>query len=240
MSLRLAFDLDGVFADLGAQLNGSADTEGTDGVPDAVQTASNDPVGKAATATETGVELPFSTPHLKGAGRRVWKKLSATQNFWESLSEIEPGSVRRLATLARERKWEVIFLTSRPTTRGDAVQIQSQRWLEQHGYTLPSVFVTKGSRGRIAAALSLDIVVDDNPENCLDVTMESEARAILVWRGQAEVVPVSATRLGIGSVSSVHECLNLLDEADRAKRSGGGFLGVLRRLLRLGGAPGPR
>jgi hypothetical protein len=209
MSLRVAFDLDGVFADLGAHLD--------------------EPTGDAASAS--GSSHPYETTHLKRAGRDVWDRLAATSNFWESLREIEPGSLRQLAELARERRWEVIFLTSRPSTEGDTVQIQSQRWLERHGYPLPSLFVTRGSRGRIAAALSLDVVVDDNPENCLDVAMESKARAILVWRGQAEVVPENATRLGIGAVSTVVECLGLLDEADRSRGHERGFVKSLRRAL---------
>ena len=61
-------------------------------------------------------------------------------------------------------------------------------------------------------------------------------RAILVWRGVTEVVPASARRLGIGSVSSVAECLSVLDEADRVKRGGGRMLDTFRRLLGLGGA----
>ena len=237
MSLRLGFDLDGVFADLGAEL-GASDLELTDSESTRDHPASvpEDTATQEVAGIEAPVERPFETPHLKGAGREVWDRVCTTENFWESLEEIEPGAVRRLAELARERKWEVIFLTSRPTTEGDTVQVQSQRWLERHGFQLPSVFVTHGSRGRIASALTLDLVVDDNPENCLDIVMESEARAILVWRGEANVVPASARRLGIGSVSSVDECLRLLDEADRSKRGGGGFLDVLRRLLGLRGA----
>ncbi len=209
MSLRLAFDLDGVFADLGKHLG---DTH-------------------SDAAGETTVSHPYETPHLRHAGRGVWARLAATPNFWESLDEIEPGSLRRLAELVRERKWEVIFLTSRPTTQGDTVQIQSQRWLEKQGYPLPSLFVTQGSRGRIASALDLDVVVDDNPENCLDVAMESEARSILVWRGQADVVPENATRLGIRTVFTVDECLGLLDEAAQSTHGERGFVHALRRVL---------
>ena len=211
MSLRLGFDLDGVFADLGARLTeysssslGAGDADG-----------------------------PLDTTHLRGASAQTWSRVAAIENFWESLDEIEPGSVRQLASLASDRRWEVIFLTSRPDCKGDSVQVQSQRWLEDKGYSLPSVFVTKGSRGRIAAALALDLVVDDNPGNCLDVATESEARAILVWRGATEVAPASARKLGVGAVPTMTECLSVLDQADRAARRDGGFLAALRRLLRL-------
>ena len=211
MSLRLGFDLDGVFADLGARLTeysssslGAGDADG-----------------------------PLDTTHLRGASAQTWSRVAAIENFWESLDEIEPGSVRQLASLASDRRWEVIFLTSRPDCKGDSVQVQSQRWLEDKGYSLPSVFVTKGSRGRIAAALALDLVVDDNPGNCLDVATESEARAILVWRGATEVAPASARKLGVGAVPTMTECLSVLDQADRAARRDGGFLAALRRRLGL-------
>ena len=234
MSLRLAFDLDGVFADLGAHLGVTEASEEPESSPEEAESSA--PANETMTDGSVSVAAPFDTAHLKGASRRVWNRLSAIENFWETLDEIEDGAVERLATLSRERQWEVIFLTSRPDSAGDSVQVQSQRWLEQKGYRLPSVFVTKGSRGKIASALSLDLVVDDNPENCLDIAMESDARAILVWRGVAEVVPASARRLGIGSVSSVAECLSVLDEADRVKRGGGRMLDTFRRLLGLSGA----
>ena len=115
--------------------------------------------------------------------------------------------------LARARRWEVIFLTKRPETRGATAQIQSQRWLESKGFTLPSVYVVQGSRGLIAAALDLDIVIDDRPENCLDVVADSTARAILVWRDQKQP-PVAARRLGIGTVESVGDCLDILTQID--------------------------
>jgi len=235
MSLRLAFDLDGVFADFSARVADEADlgSEGertTDGDSELASTAGAPPASRV-------IEVPSAKAlRDKGARRRAWSRLAATENFWETLAEIEVGSVGQLAALARERRWEVIFLTSRPDAQGDSVQVQSQRWLEAKGFALPSVFVTTGSRGRIASALSLDLVVDDSPENCLDIATESEARAILVWRGATESVPASARRLGIGSVSSIGECLAVLDEADRVKRGGGGVRDAFRRLFRMPGA----
>ena len=107
----------------------------------------------------------------------------------------------------------MIFLTSRPKSDGDIVQIQSQRWLRAKGFEMPSVFVVSTSRGKIAASLELDVVVDDRPENCLDIAIDSKARAILIWRGDQGAVPASARSLGIGGVPSVAECLDLLVEA---------------------------
>ena len=129
----------------------------------------------------------------------------------------------------RERKWEVIFLTSRPETSGDTAQLQSQRWLVERGFPLPSVFVVHGSRGKIAASLQLDVLVDDRPENCLDVAIDSTARAILVWRGGEDKVPGSARQLGIGAVTSIAECLDILEALDRAEDE----MGLVDRFKRL-------
>ena len=115
-------------------------------------------------------------------------------------------------------------------------QIQSQRWLESNGFSLPSVYVVQGSRGRIAAALALDIVVDDRPENCVDVVSDSMARPILVWRDGNRTVPASATRLGIPVVRSVGECLDILSGIDPSaeKRS---VLDRIKELLGLKSGP---
>lgn len=142
--------------------------------------------------------------------RLLWGSVAQTANFWETLGEVEPGAVRSLAQIARKFRWETIFLTKRPRTAGDTAQVQTQRWLEQHGFERPSVFVVNGSRGKIADALDLDVVVDDTPSNCVDVLSDSKAKAFLVWRDPSDTVPVSAKRLGIHVVHSMAQCLEAL------------------------------
>ncbi len=111
--------------------------------------------------------------------------------------------------------------------------MQTQRWLQSKGFTLPSVFVVQGSRGRIAAALDLDVVIDDRPENCLDVVVDSKARALLVWREDANQLPAAARRLGIGVVKSVSECLDILTQLDIAGKDVPGVMARVRKLLGL-------
>src|SRR5438067_6913627 len=69
--------------------------------------------------------------------RRLWHHVESIDNFWQTLEETEPGIVARLAAIATERRWEVIFLTKRPQSAGATAQLQSQRWLESKGFTLP-------------------------------------------------------------------------------------------------------
>ena len=66
--------------------------------------------------------------------RALWRHVRSIEGFWETLDETEPGIVKKLASLAADRRWEVIFLTRRPTTSGDTAQIQSQRWLVQRAF----------------------------------------------------------------------------------------------------------
>ena len=169
--------------------------------------------------------------------RKLWSHVESIENFWQTLEELEPGVIGRLAAVAADRRWEVIFLTKRPETVGQTAQVQSQRWLESKGFPLPSVYVVQGSRGRIAAALGLDIVIDDRPENCLDVVVDSKARAILVWREDEKQLPAAARRLGIGVVKSVGECLDILTQVDAS--NGPPQPGVVARVKRLLGLKVP-
>ena len=143
----------------------------------------------------------------------LWGAVLKIKNFWTTLDEMEPGAVARLASLAADRRWDVLFVTTRPPAAGATTQLQSQVWLEKHGFRHPSVFVVKGSRGKIADALQLDAVVDDRPENCLDVAVESSARAYLVWPGTDDDVPPGALRHGVTHVPTI------IGRARRAGRS---------------------
>jgi hypothetical protein len=163
---------------------------------------------------------------------RFWRHIQSIQNFWESLHEIEPAAVARLASVAQERRWEVIFLTRRPVTAGDTTQLQTQRWLESKGFPLPTVYVVEdASRGRIASALGLDVVVDDRPAHCVDIAARSLARPILMWTATT-APPAAARRRDIEVVGSIDGCLDVLTARDAGIREPG--LGRrLRQLLRL-------
>jgi hypothetical protein len=171
--------------------------------------------GQTAAAAAADKQPPRPVvPMTSRQQRNLWRHVKAIDNFWETLEECEPGMVARLAVLAAERRWEIIFLTTRPASAGDPAQVQTQRWLASKGFALPSVFVVARSRGRIAVSLGLDIVVDDRPEGCLDVVVESKARAILVWRADQMLVPGGARRLGIGVVATVSQCLDALADLE--------------------------
>jgi hypothetical protein len=234
--MRIAFDLDGVLADLHEPFVRTVQKLFPEIDPKAIGAADvgASPPDDAEESVDGVPPLPAPTrpvPLTRRQSDSVWRTLAATENFWEGLNEIEDGMIGRLATLADERGWEVLFITSRPSSAGRTVQRQSQRWLAARGFPLPSVYVVQGSRGKVADALSLDVVVDDRPDNCLDVVLESRAAALLVWRGSPGTVPASAKRLGIAVVPTVARVLEALVATDRGDGDGS----LLQRLRNLFG-----
>jgi hypothetical protein len=240
MPLRIACDLDGTVADMEAALQheaerlfGDVDLRADDALPLApLQSPANfgdsmeQPASDAAPA-------PARRSLTDRERRLLWAHVGGIDGFWEGLAEIEPGSVSRLASLAAAHRWEVLFVTQRPEGAGDTPQVQSQRWLRAHGFDLPSVFVMQGSRGKLADVLGLDAVIDDRPDNCLDVVTESTARAILVWRQDRSLLPAGTRRGGIVPVPTFVEALDELGRmmaARRKKRAS--LIGRIRNAIR--------
>jgi hypothetical protein len=207
-SFRLACDLDGTLADM----------EG------ALQQVAERLYGRR------GVDRAMLTEEQHDA---MWAAVEAMPDFWTTLEETESGAVARLAAVASAKHWEVIFLTRRPPTAGDTAQRQSQRWLQAHGFPMPSVYVMPGSRGRLADVLDLHAILDDEPANCVDVATHSSARAVLLWRGAPGAAPAELERLEIETVMSLDDALLSLDRiaARAVKRTGSGFLSRLREAI---------
>jgi len=147
----------------------------------------------------------------------VWQAIQDTPDFWTTLKPLDATAVRRIHEMMVRHRWEVFFITQRPATDGDTVQRQTQRWLVAHGFDLPSVLVIPGSRGAAAGALQLDYHVDDSAKNCIDVKSESRARPLLIVDPEDDMSVLSARRLGIGTASTIDECLEVLEQASLAR-----------------------
>lgn len=243
MTLRIACDLDGTVADMGAALQREAETLFGTGVdlragigvpvepppdPDAEEGAEPAADAPGDTAEPAAVRRGLTSREY----RQLWAHVRKVENFWCTLAEIEPGAVSRFAEAAARHHWEVIFLTQRPGSAGELAQVQTQRWLQTHGFTFPSVFVVSGSRGLIAAALHLDAVVDDRPENCLDVATDSQAKPILVWRESPQSAPPGAPRMRIETVFSFADALQRLEAMSASRTSAAtGLVSRIRRTL---------
>jgi uncharacterized HAD superfamily protein len=232
MPLRVGFDLDGTVADMYSALRREAIALfGEEVLKKAAPTASKPQDATSAKASADAKQKPeddqtaslaIQELHLTSRQQaQLWDHVKEIENFWTTLPELEPGIISRIAKAATDRRWEVIFLTTRPSTAGELVQLQSQRWLEAHGFHFPSVFVVQRSRGKIADALHLDAFVDDRPENCLDIAVESQAKVILVWHGNLKDVPAGAKRLGVRPVATISEAVAILEHLDDIRNQPG-------------------
>lgn len=232
MPLRIAFDLDGTIADMHTSLRKEASALfRPEARPEVTETAGEKTAGSPS--TEGGAERTPDGDDLRLSARQqmqLWDHVKKIENFWTTLDEVEPGIVKRLATIAADRRWEVIFLTTRPSTAGETTQVQSQRWLAKFGFRYPSVFVVQPNRGKIADAMQLDAVVDDRPENCLDIVLESKAKAILIWPRDPGEVPAGAPRMGVRVVASTSAALSLLERYDDERKQPG-VVRSIRKLL---------
>jgi hypothetical protein len=229
MPLRIGFDMDGTLADFGRAFHavearlfggGAAIREGQ---PEREEEAQSHPPD--ALTPVVGIEDQAAAGISPAESRRrrtaIWNTIQTTPNFWRTLKPMEEGAVRRIHRLMLQHKWEVFFITQRPYTDGDTVQRQTQKWLVEQGFDLPSVLVLGGSRGAAAAALRLNYHVDDSPQNCADVIADSNAKPILILRDSEEVGITSARTLGIGTAASISECLDVLEQATEARRQPG-------------------
>src|SRR5687768_3839465 len=114
------------------------------------------PSGPAAGDTENTEAAPRSSGESRRRHDDVWKAIRETPDFWTTLQPLEPDAISRIHGMVLRHPWEVFFITRRPSTAGETVQRQTQRWLVRHGFDLPSVVVIRGSRGLVAGALRLD------------------------------------------------------------------------------------
>jgi hypothetical protein len=232
MALRIGFDMDGVLADFSAAYFAVEDR--LFGKPEA-PTRAGDPEEERSDgppADDTDQEpVPAQAGQVRELRRRkdaVWKAIRQTPDFWLTLAPTDPEAVRRIHQLMLQHRWEVFFITQRPATLGETVQRQTQRWLLNQGFDMPSVLVVPGSRGAAAAALTLDYLVDDSPKNCIDVKSESKAKPILIVEGEDKDLVASARRLGIETAASIAQVLDALEQA-RSKP------GILERLAQFAG-----
>lgn len=161
----------------------------------------------------------------------IWRAIHDTPDFWTTLKPLSPTAVSRIHGLMLRYEWEVFFITQRPATRGDTVQRQTQTWLREQGFDLPSVLVIGGSRGAAAGALRLNVHVDDSPRNCLDVVADSQARPILIASGPGSPTRSPAKDPHIDTVRSIDEALDRLEQISLGRASESTAFSRLARLM---------
>src|SRR5438093_402298 len=123
--------MDGVLADMESELvrqaeilfgdtmtrrlqeRADADSGAKSEAPDPPTDPRTDPQTSAETAPDNVSPLLRlnMTPRQQ---RKLWRHVESIENFWQTLVELEPGVIARLAAIAAERRREIIFLTKRP------------------------------------------------------------------------------------------------------------------------------
>lgn len=204
--LRLGIDVDGVLADFRTAFRALAAKE----------------LGHRGDAE---VEQELSKKDVE----RLWKAVANAPNWWGDLPPYEPDQLARLYALARSGRWEVFFMTSRPPSGGDSVQLQTQVWLERYGFYMPSVLTAPaGARGELARSLRIDVIVDDHLVNCMEIVGASNARVLHMARGPLDGErQQQAEARGVGVVSTLAEALDAIERLQEMLASRQG------RLLRL-------
>jgi len=247
MALRIGFDMDGTLADFGRAFHevevrlfgpgpGLSPGQPEKQERNEAHGSSRHPPAEHRDPAENRIVNPQqgegpSPRELRRRRDLVWKAIQSTPNFWSSLKPVDPEAVRRIHALMLRHQWEVFFITQRPSTEGQTVQRQTQQWLVEQGFDLPSALVIGGSRGAAAEALRLNYHVDDSPQNCLDVISESGAKPILIVSDDDKTTITSARKLGIGTAMSIGEGLDILESATLARSKPS----VLARLAQMVG-----
>jgi hypothetical protein len=227
--VRVGFDMDGVLADFA-----SAFREVELGLfgPTAAVNAESPEVEAAHEENEAPPAANGPTPgEIRRRRDAIWSAIHNTPDFWTTLKPLDPTAVRRIHEMMLRRGWEVFFITQRPSTAGQTVQRQTQQWLRDQGFDMPSVLVIGGSRGAAAGALRLTYHVDDSPQNCLDVASDSRAKPILIVPERDEVTENSARRLGISIARSIAEALDQLERAPDGTPKESRFLNRLSKIV---------
>jgi hypothetical protein len=206
MSIRVGFDVDGVLADFHKAFRETA---------------------MKMDAEAGGQSERRPRPLDAEAMKRVWDRIGRTSQWWVHLEAYEPTAIPRLYHTSRDRRWEVYFMTTRPSSAGETTQFQTQWWLERNGFPMPSVLTVPGSRGDAANALKLDIAVDDRLTNCVDIIAASRAKAILLLRRDDQALRDQALARGIGVVTTLAGALDAIDQYEEIKRSNTGRLSRL-------------
>jgi hypothetical protein len=206
MSIRVGFDVDGVLADFHKAFRETA----------------------AKMDSETGGQDERQARPLNAeAMKRVWNQIGRTSQWWVHLEAYEPAEIVRLYEMSRQNRWEVYFMTTRPSSAGETTQFQTQWWLERHGFPMPAVMTVPGSRGDAANAIKLDIAVDDRLTNCVDIIAASRTKAILLLRHDDKPLRDQALARGIAVVSTLAGAIDAILHFEEVKRTNAGRLSRL-------------
>lgn len=130
--------------------------------------------------------------------KRAWDLIAGTFNFYSQLPVDD--DIRNFDMAFFSRIHRLYFITTRAVTSGLPIELQTAYWLQLHcGISMPTILVEK-QKGQIVAALQLDAMLDDKPENLIECSIHSP-KTLLFLRNRkynqdaAEKIKVPFTRV---------------------------------------------
>jgi hypothetical protein len=148
----------------------------------------------------------------------AWAAVDANPLWWVNLDSLEHANhaIVELSHAAGQRQIEMVFLTTRhsPTAHWQSVEWLRTRYMLR---VMPQVCICKNpeSKGLMAKALGLEIVLDDYAPNLLAVKRHSpETRVVILdqpWNS-APLDRAGLRALSYENVSNLVEFLKLVDE----------------------------
>lgn len=110
---------------------------------------------------------PTAYGYTKANENEAWDRINKSEDFWASLRPMF-GAQAFLQELAfcRGAGHEVYFMTTRT---GESPHLQSAFWIQQHGFSQPTVAICRNNKGGMAQTVGLTHFIDDKPDNCLSV-----------------------------------------------------------------------
>lgn len=127
----------------------------------------------------------------------AWAEIKSSKSFWYDLGLAE-GAPEFLDKLG-ESEHEVYFITDRP---GYMTQSQTWGWLSEM-FPDPAVVISRKGKGIVCKALSIEVYLDDKPENVEDVwAVSPQTRTYLLkWPYNARL----QESMGANAVDSLEE-----------------------------------
>lgn len=114
-------------------------------------------------------KVPGLTPaHEKEA----WRQIEDSECFWLDCVPYPETEefLGILQGLTVNPCIAVYFLTAR---LGVTAKVQTEWWLEERGFSRPTVLICPGSKRPIINALELDLIIDDRPDTIVDLQAHS-------------------------------------------------------------------
>ena len=194
--MKLAFDIDGIFADFNtSMIDRTIKVTGRDLFP----------------------ERPFDIPcwdypqhygYTEAEVSAVWNDIVKDNKFWQMLFPYD-GTIVFLDELrgrALANHDDVYFITSRP---GIDAKRQTERWLRACGWSDTPTVLISSRKGHACRAVDADFYIDDKPDNLFDVRCETPKTVTMLLNQPWNVK--AATLLGVTRCSTLMETLPVID-----------------------------